>query len=79
VSENTPYPFVVAWCRMMGSFSYYVRDQVELAQRTKAPKDATYQRGDGSWCTYDELPERTKVQVQQAAENVGLKLPGVPR
>lgn len=34
------YPFIRAYCQMMGSYPYYVREQLEAAAMTNAPADA---------------------------------------
>jgi hypothetical protein len=47
--DNTLYekfPYLVTWCRMMGSFDYYTQQQLEKANRLKAPYDTIYFDGD---------------------------------
>lgn len=60
---TTRWPYIVAHCRMMGSFPYYVTDQLRLAEQTNAPADAysSDELPDGSvrWRRASELPERT--------------------
>lgn len=36
------YPYIVRWCRIMGSYEYYLMSQLEKAETTKAPTNATY-------------------------------------
>lgn len=63
---TTDYQFVVAWGRLLASYPYYVREQVETARKDKAPPRATYRRDNGSWATVDEChPEiRTKLDAR---------------
>lgn len=39
---NVDYLYVRAWCRMMGSYDYYVRQQVQQARADGAPERAIY-------------------------------------
>jgi hypothetical protein len=48
------YPYLVAWCRMMGSYDYYIQDQLQKAEETNAPHDCIYER-DGVWKRYSEI------------------------
>lgn len=51
VSENTKtYPFITAWGRYMGSFQYYIDQQIALAMIEDAPEDAIYRAAmSGEW------------------------------
>ncbi len=58
------YKFIRAWCKMLGSFSYFVKNEVEQARRDNAPQNAVYRNADGRWVTYDEITsERTRERV----------------
>ena len=59
------YPFIVKWGQMMGSFPYYINNQLELAEETRAPENATfYDEGNNVWNTTDGITnESTKIQL----------------
>ena len=58
------YKFIRAWWKMLGSFSYFVKGEVEQARRDNAPQNAVYRNADGRWVTYDEITsERTRERV----------------
>lgn len=46
VKARKTYPFIKAYCKLMGSFPYYLHDELEAAGRTGAPADA-YASKDG--------------------------------
>ncbi len=44
------YPYIVKWCRHMGSFDYYTINQLRLAKTENAPATAIYRSADdGVW------------------------------
>lgn len=49
------HPYVVAWCRYMGSKNYWIEDQLEKAGRESAPETAIYRKQEGGWVTLEEL------------------------
>lgn len=49
------YPYVYAWGRLMGSFHYYIEQQLEAAVKDKAPENAIYKKDDGTWATTEGL------------------------
>jgi hypothetical protein len=49
------YPWIVKWSRHMGSFRYYIEQQVRLARADNAPANAIYQAHDGRWMTTDDI------------------------
>jgi hypothetical protein len=52
------YKYIVAWSQMMGSFGYYIDEQLEQAQRDKAPVNAIYySTTEKQWQTTDNLPK----------------------
>jgi hypothetical protein len=58
------YPFIRAWGRLMGSYNYYIRDQVQQARDDHAPANAVYRREDGTWATTDDItPATTRIQL----------------
>jgi hypothetical protein len=40
---------------MMGSYPYYIQDQITEARKDSAPHDAIYKNDDGSWATFNEI------------------------
>lgn len=55
MSKNDDYPWVRAYGQAMGSFPYYINDQVQLARRDRAPQNATRRNDDGTWATTDDI------------------------
>lgn len=51
------YPYIRAWCRMMGSTANYTAEQVLAAGRDKAPVTAIYKRNDGKWSTFEDITD----------------------
>jgi hypothetical protein len=49
------YPYIVAWGRLTGAYSSYIRDQVDLAEAEGAPPHAIYRRSDGTWATTETV------------------------
>lgn len=48
------YQHIVAWCKMNGSFDYYVQAQLEMAEQDDAPEDAIFHDGD-KWRVFSEV------------------------
>lgn len=47
-----PFPWIRAWGWMMGSFKYYIDQEIERARTSGAPANATFRRypqGGGEW------------------------------
>jgi hypothetical protein len=64
MTSSRDYPYIRAWYAMTGSYEYYIRDRVEQARAEKAPSDAVYLLGDGTWATTDDiLPADTRRQL----------------
>ena len=57
------YVYLRAWCRMMGSHSYYVDGEVEAARKDKAPQNAIYRDTKGNWMTFDGVTRVTTREV----------------
>lgn len=50
------YKYIRAWGRYMGSYQYYIDEQVYKAQQDGAPENAIYLSGTtGEWVTFDEV------------------------
>lgn len=71
------YPYIRAWCRYMGSFPYYVRDQLVEARRDKAPERAIYKRIGGPltgeltrWFTVDECAPSVQLAIAQLVDQI---------
>jgi predicted DNA-binding transcriptional regulator YafY len=61
------HPYIYAWCRMQGSFQYWIEDQLAIAERDQAPADAIYKSTtDGKWHTTRDIKnEETMALVQK--------------
>ena len=50
------FPYIVAWSEYIGSHSYYINAQLELANEEHAPSNAIYKSvDDGTWHTVDKV------------------------
>jgi hypothetical protein len=49
------YEWIRKWGRMLGSYQYYIDDQIALARREQAPANAVHKNQDGRWVTTDEI------------------------
>ena len=57
------YPYLVAWCRMMGSYDYYLERQIEKAEQLGTPTNIIYFSGD-EFSTFDDIvSESTKERI----------------
>ncbi len=52
------YPCIVKWGRQLGSYDDYIKQQLELAEQDKAPRNAIYRQDDGTWATADDCREK---------------------
>jgi hypothetical protein len=58
------YPWIWRWGRLLGSFSYYIENEVKRAREDGAPQNAIYRRNDGTWATTDDVTsEDTRRQL----------------
>lgn len=64
------YPYIQAWGERLGSYQYYINDQIAKARESHAPANAIYQRQDGSWATADEVTEPTTRAYLEAAVGI---------
>ena len=56
------YPYIRAWGRYLGSFNYYIEDQVALARAEDAPDDALYKASlTGRWVRFYECTNQHAV------------------
>lgn len=60
------YPYIRAWCQMLGSFPYYVELEITRATADRAPETAIYQNIDGTWATFEEIQSPITKQAVQA-------------
>ncbi len=75
---KTKYKHLVAWCKMMGSYNYYIEDQIAKAKATNAPEDAIYEKmaEDGSgptdeWARFSEVTNQdTKMKIERLLESL---------
>lgn len=56
MSLKNKYKHLVAWCKMNGSYDYYVKAQLEMAEQDGAPEDAIYLGRDG-WETFESVTD----------------------
>lgn len=49
------YPYIYAWGKNLGSFNYYIQEQINLAEKENAPERAIYRRDTGEWIIIDEI------------------------
>jgi hypothetical protein len=49
--------FVVAWGKYVDSKSYYIQDQLDLAEKENAPETAYSRRSDGTWRTIEQIED----------------------
>lgn len=52
---DNDYPFIRLWGREMGSYAYYINDQVDLARKENAPENVISRDHDGTWKTTDDI------------------------
>jgi hypothetical protein len=57
------YPEIRKWGKKMGSFPYYIEQQVRQARKDKAPQNATY-KSDGKWATTDDIKEYKEIDYK---------------
>jgi len=59
------YPYVYAWGKLMGSYNYYIENQMELAEKENAPKNATFRKDNGGWNTTTHLQPHTIAELNE--------------
>jgi hypothetical protein len=48
---------------MLGSYSYYVEDQIATARADNAPQNAIYKQANGKWRTFDQVSQGTRIII----------------
>lgn len=73
-----PFPWLRRWCKFMGSFPYFVEQQLEKARVTNAPPDAIYYSADDNvWHTIKDVESTyTLMVLRRMAEGEGNADPG---
>lgn len=56
-TKTIEYPYIRAWGARLGSYAYFIDEQVEKARTLGAPANAIYQRSDGTWRTADDITD----------------------
>lgn len=70
VNLSAKYPWIQKWGQWMGSYQYYIDQQLELAEETNAPLNATsYNEETKHWTTTDD--------IKQASMRFNLGLPPI--
>lgn len=85
------YKYIRVWCYCMGSYNYYIKDEIARAQNTNAPTDAIYERyhpltvddpkrhgRSGVWARFSELSEHRQRNIQREARERGLEIELIP-
>lgn len=58
------YPYIVAWGQKLGSFGYYIEQQVSLAESTDAPQDACFYNAEtDTWRCYSHMRDDLKAEL----------------
>ena len=59
------YKYIHAWGKMMGSFPYYINNQVAKAIEENAPETAIFRSSyDGTWATFEGIENKdTKLRI----------------
>jgi hypothetical protein len=78
MGRNLDYPYIRAWGEMLGSMSYYILEQVDMAREDNAPPTAIYKQSgynekgewtEGLWHTYEGITrEDTKHYIDRLVE-----------
>ena len=57
MNNRTPqhYKMVMFWGHSLGSYQYYIRQEMERACQENAPLDAIYRRENGEWARWCEI------------------------
>lgn len=77
--KTEEYPWVRAWGELMGSYQYYIKDQIARAKAAGAPQTAVYQPANGpstEWVTLDAITSsHTQRQLIIWADNNKIHIP----
>jgi hypothetical protein len=61
-SPKDEYPYIVLWGRYLGSYDYYIEQEVAQAKKDNAPKNATFTDSTGRWHTFDEVKNPSTIE-----------------
>jgi hypothetical protein len=67
------YPFIRTYCKMMGSYPYYIHQELQGAQETNAPADAYASKGSGrpkgpdDWHRVSEMDQHGRERIERLA------------
>ena len=65
------YKYIRAWGYSLGSFDYYIENQIAKAKEDNAPPTAVYKRQDGTWATFEEIKrDDTKEEIALLVDNM---------
>ena len=54
--KSTKYQTIVRWGKMMGSYDYFIANEIERAEKSNAPITTIYER-DGVWSVAEEISD----------------------
>ena len=58
------YNYITRWGRLMGSYDYYITQQIEKATKENAPEDACYFNDfDNRWVCYSEIAPKVQMKL----------------
>jgi len=67
------YPMLRAWCLMMGSYPYFINQELAKAKETNAPQESIYSRiqenGDCWWATMPIANKNAQISCIEIALN----------
>lgn len=62
--QKRRWPGIVEWCKVMGSYEYYLRNELNFAEETNAPTNAISQSR-GVWKTWDEIENQDLQYIKE--------------
>lgn len=71
------YKWIRAWGFLLGSYPYYVNEQIQRAKDTNAPETAIYEKSapggirTGEWATKEDCRPATQQQLEEIVANHG--------
>lgn len=58
------YNYITRWGRLMGSYDYYIAQQIEKAKKENAPEDACYFNDfENRWVSYSEINPKVQMKL----------------
>lgn len=68
------YIMIRAYGRFMGSYPYYIRDQIALAKMDRAPHNVIFKREDGTWATIEDIKSGgDRARIEDIARTIQAK------